>query len=152
MVVMGTVSVFNVIIARTFIQTSISEELFEAAFIDGSSHFRNFAQIAVPLSKPIIAVLTLYYGVAHWNNFMDALIYLNDQNLYNLQLVLRGILSASQLQPELTTDFEDAMRKQREAELIKYGMIVISSAPLLLVYPFLQKHFTKGVMIGSVKG
>lgn len=152
MIIMGAVSVFNVIIARTFIQNSIPEELFEAAFIDGSSHLNNFIKIVIPLSRPIIAVLTLYYGVAHWNNFMDALVYLSDKNLYNLQLVLRGILTSNQVSADLMTDFEDFYRRQNEVELMKYGMIVISSVPLLFIYPFLQKYFTKGIMIGSLKG
>ncbi len=152
MIVMGMISITNVIIARTFIQNSIPEELIEAASIDGLNHYGIFAKMVLPLSKPIIIVLCLYYGVGHWNNYWTAMIYLNDQNLFPLQLILRGLLTANQLSADLASDYEDAVRMQNMVDLMKYGMVIAASLPLLIVYPFLQKYFTKGVMIGSVKG
>lgn len=150
MIILGTVNVFNVIIARTFIQSSIPEELYEAAQMDGCNHFTYFFKIILPLSSSIIAVLLLYYGVGHWNDFFTPLIYLNDKNLFSLQLVLRGILIQSTIQTDLL-DAEDAARKQMLVEQIQYALIIVTSLPILAVYPFLQKYFVKGVMIGSVK-
>lgn len=150
MIILGTVNVFNVIIARTFIQSSIPEELYEAAQMDGCNHFTYFFKIILPLSSSIIAVLLLYYGVGHWNDFFTPLIYLNDKNLFSLQLVLRGILIQSTIQTDLL-DAEDAARKQMMVEQIQYALIIVTSLPILAVYPFLQKYFVKGVMIGSVK-
>lgn len=152
MLLLPAVNVFNVIIARTNIQNNIPEELFEAASLDGCSQFRFFASIIFPLSKTIIAVLVLYYGVAHWNEFMNGLIYLRDENLYPLQLVLRGILVQNQASADMMGDIESMIEQQKAAELIKYGLIIISTVPVLMIYPFLQKYFEKGVMVGSVKG
>ncbi len=151
MIVMGMVNVFNVIIARTFLQSSLPDELFEAAQIDGCNHFAYFFKIVLPLSAPIIAVLTLYYGVTHWNDFFNSLIYLSDKNKFSLQLVLRGILISSEVDADLVTGQEDLVRRQNEIEQLKYALIVVSSLPVLIIYPFLQKYFVKGVMIGSVK-
>ncbi len=151
MIIMGAVSIFNVIIARTFIQVSIPEELYEAAQIDGCNHFTYFFRIILPLSSSIIAVLVLYYGVDHWNEFFTALIYLNDKDLFSLQLVLRGILIEGAVQSDLVAGAEDAVRRQREMEQLKYALIIMTSLPMLIVYPFLQKYFVKGVMIGAVK-
>ncbi|MDF2921567.1 MAG: sugar transporter permease [Paenibacillaceae bacterium] len=150
MIILGAVNVFNVIIARTFLQSSIPEELYEAAQMDGCDHFTYFFKIILPLSSSIIAVLLLYYGVGHWNDFFTPLIYLNDKNLFSLQLVLRGILIQSTIQTDLL-DAEDAARKQMMVEQIQYALIIVTSLPILAVYPFLQKYFVKGVMIGSVK-
>lgn len=152
MIIMGAVSIINIIIARTFIQNSIPEELFEAAAIDGGDHIYSFVNIVLPLSRPLIAVLTLYYGVEHWNNFYNALIYLGNKDLFPLQLILKGILTSNQISADLITNYDDMYRKHKEVELMEYGLIVIASAPLLFIYPFLQKYFTKGVMIGSIKG
>ena len=105
-----------------------------------------------PLSKTIIAVLVLYYGVAHWNDYMNGLIYLRDEGLYPLQLVLRGILVQNQASASMMGDVESMMAQQKAAELIKYGIIIVSALPVLVIYPFLQKYFEKGVMVGSVKG
>lgn len=152
MIILGVVNVFNIIIAKTFIQSSIPEELYEAAEIDGCSHFIFFTKIVLPLSKALIAVLTLYYGIAQWNEFMKALIYLNDEKLYPLQLILRSILVQNEASAQMTGDIESQLEQQKIAELIKYGVIIVSSLPVLVIYPFLQKYFVKGVMIGSVKG
>lgn len=150
MLLLPAISVFNVIIARTNIQNNIPEELYEAAAMDGCSHFRYFSSIVLPLSKSIIAVLVLYYGVAHWNEFMNGLIYLQDQDLQPLQVILRNIMLQNQV--SALDDIDSMLEQQKAAELIKYGLIIVSTVPVLVVYPFLQKHFAKGVMVGSVKG
>ena len=152
MVLLPALNVFNVIIAKTNIQHNIPEELYEAASIDGCSHFKFFWQIVIPLSKSIMAVLVLYYGVAHWNEFMNGLVYLRDEGLYPLQLVLRGILVQNQASADMMTDIESMLEQQKAAELIKYGLIIVSALPVLVIYPFLQKYFAKGVMVGAVKG
>lgn len=152
MVIMGAVNVFNVIIAKTFLENSIPNELFEAATIDGCNYFQYFFKFVLPLSKPIIAVLVLYYGIQNWNGFFKALIYLNDKELYPLQLVLRSLLVEVQVSADMVGDIETMERKMELAQLIKYGVIVIASVPMLVLYPFVQKYFNKGVMIGAVKG
>ena len=152
MVLLPALNVFNVIIARTNIQNNIPEELYEAACLDGCSHLKYFWKVVFPLSKTIIAVLVLYYGVAHWNDYMNGLIYLRDEGLYPLQLVLRGILVQNQASASMMSDVESMMAQQKAAELIKYGLIIVSALPVLVIYPFLQKYFAKGVMVGSVKG
>lgn len=152
MVLLPAINVFNVIIAKTNIQNNIPDELYEAAIIDGCNHFQFFGKIIMPLSKSIIAVLALYYGVAHWNEFMNGLVYLRDEGLYPLQLVLRGILVQNQASADMMADIESMMEQQKAAELIKYGLIIVSALPVLIIYPFLQKYFAKGVMVGAVKG
>lgn len=152
MVLLPAINVFNVIIAKTNIQNNIPEELYEAAAIDGCSHFKFFCRIVMPLSKSIVAVLVLYYGVAHWNEFMNGLVYLRDEGLYPLQLVLRGILVQNQASADMMADIDSMMAQQKAAELIKYGLIIVSALPVLVIYPFLQKYFAKGVMVGAVKG
>lgn len=150
MVLLPAINVFNLIIAMNFISNNIPEELYEAASIDGCSHFTFFTRIILPLSKTIIVVLLLYYGVAHWNEFMNGLIYLRDEGLYPLQLTLRNILLQNQASG--LGDVDSIIEQQKAAELIKYGAIIVSTLPVLVIYPFLQKHFEKGVMVGSVKG
>jgi putative aldouronate transport system permease protein len=152
MVIPGAVSVWNIIIARTFFQTSIPDELREAASIDGCSDISFFVKIVLPLSKPIIAVIALYTIVGQWNGFFDALIYLSKEKQYPLQLILRNILIQAEPQKGMLVDVETLMAKQRAKELIKYGVIIVSSLPLLIIYPLIQKYFVKGVMIGSIKG
>ncbi|MGF7031553.1 putative aldouronate transport system permease protein [Paenibacillus mucilaginosus] len=147
------VSLFNIIIARSFFQDTIPIELLEQAKIDGCSDVTFFARIVLPLSKAIIAVLALFYAVGYWNSFFDALIYLGDERMYPLQLVLRNLLVIqNELASQFVTDVESAEVQQRVASLLKYGVIVIASLPLLIVYPFIQRYFVQGVMIGSVKG
>lgn len=152
MILMGSVNVFNVIIAKTFLENSIPHELFEAATIDGCNYFSYFFKFVLPLSKPVIAVLILYYGIQNWNGFFKALIYLNDKELYPLQLILRSLLVEVQVSADMVGDIETLERRMELAELIKYGVIVIASVPMLILYPFVQKYFAKGVMIGAVKG
>ena len=152
MVLLPALNVFNVIICKTNIENNIPNELYEAASIDGCSHFRFFGTVVFPLSQTIIAVLILYYGVAHWNDYMNGLIYLRSESLYPLQLVLRGILVQNQASADMMGDIENMIAQQEAAELIKYGLIIVSSLPVLVVYPFLQKYFAKGVMVGSLKG
>ncbi|NLG25337.1 MAG: carbohydrate ABC transporter permease [Clostridiales bacterium] len=148
----GAISTYNMIIARTFIQSTIPGEMLEAARVDGCSDVRYFFQLVLPLSKAIIAVIALYYAVGHWNAWFDAFIYLNDRNKYPLQLVLREILIANQVDVDLSLDADTRRRMQGMADLMKYSLIVISSAPVMCLYPLVQRYFIQGVMIGSLKG
>lgn len=148
----NAVNVWNVIIARTFLQENISDELYDAAQIDGCSDIRFLFRIVFPLSGAIIAVLGLFYAVVYWNSYFDALIYLQNQLLYPLQIVLRNILIINKTDKSMMTDVAAAVRSQGLAETIKYAIIIVASLPLLVIYPFVQKFFVKGVMIGSVKG
>lgn len=148
----GAVGVWNLIIARSFFEQNIPQELMEASMLDGASDFRFFTRIVLPLSVPLIMLMTMTHMVAYWNSFFDALIYLQDDNLYPLQLILRNILIQQELTATAGTGSIDSYAAaQRTAELTKYAMIIISSAPLLIALPFLQKHFTKGALIGAVK-
>lgn len=151
-ILMGAISVYNIIIARSFFSSNIPNDLYEAAQLDGCSNGRFFVSIVVPLSKSIIAVIALYYAVAQWNGYFNALIYLNKQEQYPLQMVLREILLSSQGVQADVTDVDAIQEMQRIAATIKYGVIVVASVPMLILYPFIQKYFVKGVMIGSVKG
>ena len=152
MIIPGAMTIHNMIIARTFIENNIPYELFEAARIDGCDDFRYFIHIVLPLSAAILAVLTLYYAVGHWNSYFSALIYLNKRNMYPLQVFLREILVLNQFSAEDIVDEELMQVKQGMADLLKYSLIVVSTAPILCMYPFIQRYFVKGVMIGSVKG
>lgn len=151
MVLPFSVSVFNIIVARTFFQSSIPGELWDAAQIDGCGNLRYFFQMVLPLSKAILAVLTLWMAVGQWNSYFTALIYLKDQSLYPLQLVLRNILITGQMQAALGTG-EAAQIALRLANLMRYSVIIVATVPIMCVYPFVQKYFNKGVMIGAVKG
>ncbi|NMM94588.1 sugar ABC transporter permease [Bifidobacterium sp. DSM 109957] len=149
----GAVSVWNLIIARSFFETSIPEELHDAAQIDGMGYFGYFMKIVLPLSSAIIAVLGLYYFVGHWNDYFTGLIYINNENKYPLQNVLQSILLGAQTAATGTTGSGvSAVAQQQLADQIKYGVMIVSTAPLIVLYPFLQKYFNKGVMIGAVKG
>ncbi|MEW4368289.1 carbohydrate ABC transporter permease [Paenibacillus kandeliae] len=153
MILPGALSVWNVIITRTYFQMTIPDELLEAAQMDGCSDFRFVWNMVLPLSGPIIAVITLYYAAANWNQYFSALIYLKDQQLYPLQLVLKDILISNEVDmSSMSGDPADAARRESLRVLLKYSLIVITSLPLLVVYPFIQKYFVKGVMIGSLKG
>lgn len=152
LVLTDAVSVINIIIVRTYFQTNIPEELYEAAQMDGCSEVKTFFKIAIPLAKPIIAIMVLYYGLGQWNQFFKGIIYIQDENLYPLQLVLRNILVQNTSTAGNTMNTDTFLAQQRLAELIKYGVIIIGSLPPILAYPFVQKYFEKGVMIGSVKG
>lgn len=152
MIIPGALSVYNMIITRTFIQSNIPEELREAAEIDGCSDTRYFFAIVLPLSKAVLAVITLYYVVGHWNSYFNAFLYLNERDLYPLQIMLREILVMNDVSYEQITDPEMLLARQNLAEQLKYALIVVSSLPVLIMYPFVQKFFVKGVMIGSIKG
>lgn len=152
MIFLGAVSTYNVIIARTFLEGNIASELEEAASIDGCSQIRFFASMVMPLSKAIIAVLVLYYAVGHWNDFMRGLIYLDKEKKFPLQLIIRSILIQTQMIDKDTVDVEELNAQMKLAEAMKYGVMIVSSVPVLLLFPFIQKYFIKGVMIGSVKG
>lgn len=145
------ISTYNLIIAKTFFESTIPHEMYESAMIDGSSNIRTLLSIVLPLSKSIIAVLVLYYGVAHWNSYFSALIYLRDESLFPLQIILRDILLLGQTE-QVGSNSVGMGDKIKMAEAIKYSVIVVSSLPILLIYPLVQKHFVKGVMIGAVKG
>ena len=158
--IVGGISAYNMIVTRTYFQTSVSRELLEASYIDGANEFRAFLQIVLPLAKPIIAVMALYAAVSRWNSYFEAMIYLTKPDYAPLQLVLRDILIASK---QMLTDEnllnrlseEERLSLERKAELaeaMKYAVVFIGSAPLLMIYPFIQKYFTKGIMIGSLKG
>ncbi|MGX1192136.1 carbohydrate ABC transporter permease [Metabacillus sp. SLBN-84] len=152
MILPKAVAVWNLIVARTFFQSNIPDELLEAAKIDGCSNTKFFMKVVLPLSKPIIAVLILFYAVGHWNSYFDALIYLNDEGLYPLQLILRNILIQNEAAANMVGDVASYAAQRRLAELIKYGVIIVAALPLLIVYPFVQKYFVKGALIGGIKG
>ncbi|MHA6481001.1 carbohydrate ABC transporter permease [Paenibacillus sp. strain BS8-2] len=150
MVLPFSVAVFDIIVARTFFRTGIPEELWEAAQIDGCGNLRFFALMVLPLSKAIIAVLALWFAVGHWNSYFNALIYLQNKDLHPLQLVLRDILVTNEMQTALGTG-EAAQIALRLANLLRYSVIIVATLPIMCLYPFVQKHFNKGVMIGAVK-
>ena len=146
------IGVFNLLITISFFRTTIPPELLEAARIDGANDFRTFGSIVLPLARPIIAVLALFYAVnTHWNAYFQALIYLKDQELFPLQLVLREILIQNSIDASMLIDVEDLIAREGLRELLKYSLIVVASVPVMLIYPFVQRHFVKGMMIGSVK-
>ncbi|MFN0002199.1 MAG: carbohydrate ABC transporter permease [Pseudohongiellaceae bacterium] len=150
MILPGAMAGFQVLVARTFFQTAIPEELVEAAELDGASQITIFARIVLPLSTPIIAVLVVIYAVGNWNSFFDALIYLNSTYLFPLQIILRNILVLNK--PQTGYDAVRMMQLLRISALLKYALIVVSSVPILLFYPLIQKYFVKGLTIGSLKG
>ena len=152
LIIMGSFSVFNLILCRTYFMNTLPIELQEAAEIDGCNILQYFLGVAIPLSKPIIAIMALYYAVGHWNAFFNGLIYVTDAKFYPLQLILRDILISGQSVDPSTLDPESLELMREIARTIKYGVIIVSSLPVLCLYPFVQKYFIKGIMIGSVKG
>lgn len=152
LILSGSISVYNMIIMRTYFQNSIPNELLEAAKIDGITDIGYLLKVVLPLSKSILAVITLYYAVSHWNSYFNAMLYLRDESLYPLQLVLRSILNVGKIDLSQITDAEIIKQMRGLSDLMKYSLIIISSAPIIIAYPFVQKFFEKGVMIGSVKG
>lgn len=157
LLISGAINTYNLIIARTFFTNGVPQELEEAAIIDGCSTTKTFLLIVLPLSKALIGVLALYYGIAHWNSYFGAMIYLSDRRKMPLQLILREILIQNQLKADMMTSgiaASDELNdlQQKVAGLIRYAIIIVSSVPLLIVYPFLQKYFDKGVMLGAIKG
>ena len=151
MVLPFSVITYYIIVARTFFDNSMPKELWDAAQIDGCGNLRYFFQIVLPLSKAIIAVIALWSAVGHWNSYFNALIYLRDADRYPLQLVMRNILINNEVVAQAMTG-SAAAEANRKANLIKYGAIVLSSAPIMCMYPFVQKYFNQGVMIGALKG
>lgn len=153
MIIPGAVSVFNIIIMRTYFVTSIPDELFEAAQLDGASTAKYLFKVVLPLSKPVLAVITLFYAVGHWNDFYSALVYLKSQELMPLQSVLRSILFSTQMLSQSTgMDADAMMHRMQLVQTLKYSSIIVSTVPVLCLYPLVQKHFVKGMMLGSVKG
>ena len=157
LVLPNAASVYNIIVTRTFFQSTIPIEIEEAAIMDGASYFRRFFSIVLPLSKPILAVMALFYGVGHWNQYFNALIYISDRKKYPLQMILREILVLQDMSSNPTMQMTGEMAEflysqQQLGQVIKYGVMIVSTLPLIMVYPFLQKYFVKGVMIGSLKG
>lgn len=160
LLVVGLCTAYNMIVARTFFSNTIPNELQEAGYLDGCSTFQLFSKIVLPLSAPIIVVMALYYGVAHWNEYFNAFVYLGTKReMYPLQVILKEILTQSQLSADALMqggftqeEIEELERMGETADRLKYCIIVVSAAPMLAIYPWLQKFFNKGVMIGSVKG
>ena len=154
MILSGAVSVYNIIITRSFLEANIPGELKDAASIDGCGNVRFFWQMVLPLSKAVIAVIALYLAVSYWNSYFNAMIFLTDTNKYPLQLFLRQILLtvSESVSVDSGLDPTALIQLQQMGQVIKYGVIVVSTVPIICVYPFIQKYFVKGVMIGSVKG
>lgn len=154
LIIPNALSVYNMVVARTFFMSTIPNELYEAAEIDGANDFVVFGKIVLPLSKSIIAVLTLFYAVSLWNMYFDALIYINTATRYPLQLVLRNIMTSARIQSSIVqaTGVVQSSDMMAITEALKYATIVCASVPVLILYPFIQKHFTRGVMIGTLKG
>lgn len=153
------VTCWNLIVTRSFFAQNIPDELYEAAYIDGASEYKSFFSIALPLAGPIVAIMALYYGVGHWNSYYSAMIYLSRQELYPLQLVMRNILITNSMAltslAMSTMDSEEIRNAMERANMIlvmKYALIFVSCFPLLVAYPFVQKYFVKGALVGSVKG
>lgn len=151
LIIFVAINTYNLIIARTFIENSIPEELYEAAVLDGCSHFSYFFKVVIPLSKAVISVLVLYYAVYHWNDFFTALVYNSNQKNSPLQIVLREILLLNQAFQSGVGSVQGGYA-QGAVDQVKYAVIIVSTVPILCLYPFVQKYFEKGVMIGAVKG
>ena len=153
MILPGAISVWNMILMRTYFMNSVPGDIREAAIIDGCSDFRYLVKILIPLSVPIMAVLVLYYAVGHWNSYFNALLYLRETDLYPLQMVLRNILIMNNASMDMLASDPEAMSLRiKMIDLIKYSVIVVASLPLVILYPFIQKYFVQGIMVGSLKG
>lgn len=151
MIIPNAIATYNLLVMKNYFQTNIPDELQEAAEIDGCSHAQVLLRVIMPLSKPILAVVVLFYAVGHWNAFFNAVLYLRNQELYPLQIVLRDILLQNSLEAvggDLTGMYEKVMR----GETMKYALIIIASAPVILLYPLIQKYFVQGIMVGAIKG
>jgi ABC-type glycerol-3-phosphate transport system permease component len=152
MILPGAMAVWNIILCRTFFQNTIPKEMYESAEIAGASHFKVLVSIVLPLSTPILAVLTLFYAVGHWNSFFDAMMYLRSQSLFNIQLILRNAISNITALLSQTDNLAEIERSMAIAEASKYAIIVITMIPVMVLYPLIQRHFIKGIMIGAIKG
>ena len=149
----GAMSVYNVIVLRTYISSSIPYDLYESASLDGCSDFRYLVQIVIPLSRPILAVLVLWYAVGHWNSYFNAMIYLRTYTKNPLQIILRNLLILDEFSKgDFSSDVIALEKAKRMRDLYKYSLIIVSTVPVMLLYPIIQKHFVKGVMLGSIKG
>lgn len=151
MVIPNAMSVWNLILCRNFFESNIPKELLEVSQIDGCRNDYFFFRIVLPLSKALIAVMVLFYAVGHWNSYMQPLLYLSDRSRYPLQLVLKNILISSQPDASLA-GMTDRAEMYKQTEMLKYALVVVSSVPMIVLYPFVQKYFVQGVMVGSVKG
>lgn len=152
MVIPGAISVYNMIIARTFFQNSIPDEMIEAAGLDGASDIQALLLLVLPLSKSVLAVLVLFYAVSHWNAYFDAFIYLSTESKFPLQVVLRNTLSNARMMEQIASATPEQGMRLAMVEVMKYAIIVFGSLPVICLYPFVQRYFVKGVMIGSIKG
>ena len=152
MVIPGAISAYNMVIARTFFMNTIPDEMIEAADLDGASDMQILIRLVLPLSKAIIAVLVLFYAVGHWNSYFDAFIYLSSEDKLPLQVILRNILANAKMIEEMADATVEQSERLALVEVLKYAVIVFGSLPVLILYPFVQKYFVKGIMIGSVKG
>jgi putative aldouronate transport system permease protein len=152
MVIPNALSIWNMIVCRTYFQMTIPDELVEAAELDGCNDISTIWYVVLPLSSPIIAVIGLFYAVAHWNSYFQALIYLTSADLYPLQIILRNILIMHQIDASMIMDVEEIMVREGLKDLLQYSLIVVASLPVLMLYPFIQRYFVKGIMIGSLKG
>ena len=152
LVVPGAFSVYNMIICRSYFKSNVSEELFESVKLDGAGYTRFFFSIVLPLSKAIIAVMVLYHALGHWNSYMSIVYYIQDPNKYNLQTILRGLTDKFSASSQELVSAEYLMSAEKIAELLKYSTILLAALPMIILYPFVQKYFVGGVMIGSVKG
>ena len=150
MILPAILSVWNLFMTKTFFTSSVPDSLIEAATIDGAGHFQTFFLVVIPLAKAIIAVMALYYAVGQWNSYFNAMIFLQDETMYPLQLVLKEILIASE--STVGGSGETILEQYRTATQLKYVSVIVSSLPVLMLYPFVQKYFKQGVMIGSLKG
>lgn len=152
MLLPGACSVYNIIVTKTFMETSVPSELIDASRIDGCDDFQTFGSVVLPLAKPIIAVMTLFYAIGHWNSFFDALLYLNNESKYPLQMVLRELLLQNQVSSGMTSGGMSSIAERAQlAEQMKYGIIIVATLPMMLMFPFVIKHFKKGIMVGSIK-
>lgn len=152
MILPGAVSMWNLVIMRNYFQNSIPAELHEAAYVDGCKNIGALINIVLPLSKPILAVMVIFYGVGHWNAFFNALIYLSDSKKFPLQLILREVLLKNEMSAMTGGSSDSLGEQQLLTESLKYAVIVVASLPVLMLYPMLQKYFVKGVMVGAIKG
>ena len=146
---------YNYIICRNYFESSIPGEVYESASLDGSSEFRTFAQIAVPLAKPVLAVMTLNFALGHWNTYMESMLYISNDEIQSLQVFIKRITTAASASLDSgagVIKVEDIIKQVRQTQLLKYAVVMVSSIPMIMLYPFISKHFVKGIMLGSVKG
>lgn len=152
MIVPGALSVYNMIVMRTFLQTNLPNEILEAAQIDGCSDFKFLSRFVVPLSMPIIAVIIMFYAIGHWNSYFDAYVYLSDESKYPLSIFIQTILGGLVTKGETVKNYEAAAQQEQYKDIVQYALIIVTCLPVWICCPFMQKYFVQGVMVGSVKG